>query len=816
MDQNAQNNLEETLRRIEGRLDDLSNRIARLEQGKSEAELPVASGPPPFILPEPTRVSDRAVGKSWLEVVPERPFAEAPPIPGSAPVQPVQDSRQVDEMEYQIGLTGLLRGGTIIFLLGLLFLVAMAISKGWITPSIQFAGEIALCVSLIAVGQWKREEREDFGQILTGIGSCGLYFSFAGGHSFKHFYEGDTLVFLFLIWSLVNLVYSSWQSSKSFLIIGLIGGLIGSVMPSDRGQTSLIGVLHFLVLVPTAFVIIRNRWNGLAIVMWVLSGMALTPVFFSSEAWILRLVAMYGSGLLSCFAYAKTHQASSKDASASLISFMASVTAIGGMLLDHESAFGGQGGTNPAHGSHQVLLLSALLCLMGYRIGSHVSRTLYYTALGIAAILAPIGLDRTPEAFTFLAVSSALAFGTVRYKSVPANWLSWIVFGLGIVAYLSPWSSQSFLTEWESPFLVFALVVAGINSWSNVKLGHDNQAATLVASGIGIPLVLRLSDLWIAPAWGGSDSRALFVGFSMITCYLIVLTRKTGWMSAIGLGYASLVCALAAARAGFVYPHGTETLIWAICLAMGVGLVLQAKRFQLPELQAQIGSIALLATVLLTRLVVVWLAGDDGLLVPTAIAFGLVICGHACAVVSQRTGWTGTTVVAWLASLSAAATSMYLDEPSLPGTRAGEGPQMQCLLLVATLSAILLTARATKQFDRRSSSTEVSTALILFVVWSRLGQLALTSFAGMKNLPAISATWIVFASLIMAIGFRYRSQSLRFVSFGVFALTIGKVLLFDLSNLDAAIRAAILLFLGGAMILGGYVYIRNRSQSGDQ
>jgi uncharacterized membrane protein len=86
----------------------------------------------------------------------------------------------------------------------------------------------------------------------------------------------------------------------------------------------------------------------------------------------------------------------------------------------------------------------------------------------------------------------------------------------------------------------------------------------------------------------------------------------------------------------------------------------------------------------------------------------------------------------------------------------------------------------------------------------------------MKNLPAISATWIVFASLIMAIGFRYRSQALRFVSFGVFALTIGKVLVFDLANLDSAIRAVILLFLGGAMILGGYVYIRSRSHSGEK
>ena len=226
-------------------LEGLRERVEKLERETAELRQQLAqrtpwmqSGPPP-VIDEPRQVFELApVDSPWAGVevqpVPQRPPAQnaqaAPtaPRPPSAPKPPSVDT------EFKFGSQVLPRVGIVIVLLGILYLVAYAIQSGWITLQMQFVGELLLCGALIGVGLWKINEKEDFGQVLVGGGSCGLYLSFAGGHVYKHLYEGETLVVLFLALSLANLGFSWWRSSKTFWAIGFVGGLVGAALPMDK------------------------------------------------------------------------------------------------------------------------------------------------------------------------------------------------------------------------------------------------------------------------------------------------------------------------------------------------------------------------------------------------------------------------------------------------------------------------------------------------------------------------------------------------------------------------------------------------------
>jgi len=82
--------------------------------------------------------------------------------------------------------------------------------------------------------------------------------------------------------------------------------------------------------------------------------------------------------------------------------------------------------------------------------------------------------------------------------------------------------------------------------------------------------------------------------------------------------------------------------------------------------------------------------------------------------------------------------------------------------------------------------------------WSRLGQMSLSTW------------WSVYAALILAAGFRWRQAWLRWTSLGLFGLTIIKVFLFDMADLDEIYR--IVAFFGLAIVLGIAAWAYQRLQ----
>ncbi|HSI71636.1 MAG TPA: DUF2339 domain-containing protein, partial [Fimbriimonas sp.] len=154
--------LEEILRRvsrIESRLADHEERLRAFERERGLEAVKAYQAPAPPPVQEP--------------VLP--PVYTAPPPPRTAVFQAPPVRAKTIDAEYQIGAKVLPYTGGAVVIIGLAYLVSLAVGRGLITPAMLWWGVNLLSLLFIGVGQWKREEKEQFGQILTAVGSCGLY-----------------------------------------------------------------------------------------------------------------------------------------------------------------------------------------------------------------------------------------------------------------------------------------------------------------------------------------------------------------------------------------------------------------------------------------------------------------------------------------------------------------------------------------------------------------------------------------------------------------------------------------------------------------
>ena len=84
---------------------------------------------------------------------------------------------------------------------------------------------------------------------------------------------------------------------------------------------------------------------------------------------------------------------------------------------------------------------------------------------------------------------------------------------------------------------------------------------------------------------------------------------------------------------------------------------------------------------------------------------------------------------------------------------------------------------------------------------------------------ATSIAWALYALVLLALGVRRRSVGLRWVSLGVMMVTIAKVFLYDLGELQDLYRVASLLGLAVSLILVSLAYQRfvlRREPAADQ
>jgi uncharacterized membrane protein len=148
-------------------------------------------------------------------------------------------------------------------------------------------------------------------------------------------------------------------------------------------------------------------------------------------------------------------------------------------------------------------------------------------------------------------------------------------------------------------------------------------------------------------------------------------------------------------------------------------------------------------------------------------------------------------------------------------------------LLVAGLCALYgwLTATWPLRVERnraRLRTLGVAAALV-FLLWHASAELRLLPLAGLaaaeaamvRNM-ALSIFWTLYAFALLALGMRRQVRALRTGAFMLFGVTVGKLFLVDLRELDAIYRILSFVVLGAVLVLASFLYARFRAQAIDR
>jgi len=100
------------------------------------------------------------------------------------------------------------------------------------------------------------------------------------------------------------------------------------------------------------------------------------------------------------------------------------------------------------------------------------------------------------------------------------------------------------------------------------------------------------------------------------------------------------------------------------------------------------------------------------------------------------------------------------------------------------------------------------------VVWGLTTRLALIGLDLPPN-AAITLTWIAVCAGLFVVGFVRKHAELRQLGMAVAAVTVFKIVLVDLAELDSALKAAVLLILGLVLLAGGYAYVQRDRLKGN-
>ncbi len=741
---------------------------------------------------------------------PQALHAGPPPVVAGAPrfdFQPRAKATPVaaEDTEYQLGGRLLPWAGALVTILAIGYGVNLAFQHGIVTPWMIFWGGVILCAAFIVVGQAKRDEREEFGQLLTGIGSCGLYLTFAAGHLAQNLYEGETLVALFTALSLVNLAYSSWRASQAFFYIGVLGGFAGALMPLNEGKVVLHLGLHALILVPAALIVIRQNWFREACVLFILALVVLLPSQGMGHPGWWMVLSIEGTALLAAYAYGRTHVANAWDPQCVL----APVLLLGAAAL----AILARGGLS---GTAHIVAFGVLLVAMSRTLGGKpIAQPVLLAGAMIPFVVGPWGAEHALRPYVFAILTVLLAAVTREKWDRAASALSGTVFLLGLFAFLD--LSAQDLSNWTVEVSVLgALLVGGTAATAAlIRAWKQPETVSLLGSIVLTPILVRIVLLGMSRQVDGmQEITGALWGLAIVTAVLAGLSLLTRWRAPAALG--ALVAALALVTYALAVGEAPAPFAWDLglvaALALGTAACALAGWGIAEGNRPSIVAVAGVALgCLLWRFATVALSESSlAFAPPFAGVLAGAIASAAITAVGRWKGWVTLVAPMWI--LWTLGGAIALDGRPM-GSALAEGLAMAALVVAGTWGAATFDPLLK---DEGRVAGRFGAAVLVSMPFSRCIVILLTLPAvGMPPVPAITAAWTVYAAVLLVIGFSRRTREVRYVGLAAIAAAAVKLVLVDLANSQDLVRFLVTLGLGVAMIGGGYLYIRLQDRLGE-
>ncbi|HEU5171043.1 MAG TPA: DUF2339 domain-containing protein [Gemmatimonadales bacterium] len=426
-------------------------------------------------------------------------------------------------------------------------------------------------------------------------------------------------------------------------------------------------------------------------------------------------------------------------------------------------------------------------------------------ALGAVAVLgafvAPVLLGHQGRADLLLLYLGCMGAG-LGWVAAARRWR--VTMALVAIAVFSlGWGAAALATR---PFGALAYAVLGGAAGIAIGLRERWWETRLLAFWGGWALLATVADkleprwpifvaglVLAAPVWRHALRQPSFLPVRLELLYFFVTPILLGWavrslapdLFAAEPGLPALAVAVPYLAAGYARHRPPFALVGAAALAVAA----LRQWSGLEQVPALLG-LALLWAALDHRL-----GRSDGrwyAVLTLAVALTVLYDGHAPRRDYHDPAFTGEwALVLWLAAGVTLALAAWLWKREPPGegvrlTHAGLWAVAGALVLVGVTGEI-------QRFFRLRAATAVT--------------------AGLASGLTVSAWWLVFAAALVVAGLRRDIRPARLAGLGVAGLAVLKVLVFDLSSLDALYRVGSVFILGLVSLLLAYLYHREARRS---
>ena len=773
----------------EQRVQTLERQTLNLHQRLSALEAQFAAAPAaePAVAPLPAPVpAPPAAGAvplpAWRAPAapsspPTSPAAREPAPPSSTPPAAPAASRPGFELEDLLGGRVLAWTGGVAVLAGIAFLLAIAVSRGWIGPSERtlLAGTISLL--LIGAGAWlyERRGRTDAALATLSAGIAGLFTTVAvGGPVYDVLPAAAALTLAFATGALATAFAVRWEA-RGIGALGIVGALLAPIL-AGAPQTATTLALLWLAAASGAAVLVWQRWNWLACAVFAIAlaqwGWWLADGDPAAGAIVLVLCAFGGVNAAAAIGFElRVPAARLRAASALLLTANAMTLALAGWF-----ALDGAGATNAGR------------VWLGGLAAAHI-------AVGLATRSTRINRDVRLLALVLGVVLADVTAGLMLEGAVLGAAFAVTTAGFGLLA-------RRVLTA---------------RAARHAPAGEDDDAARAAERDAGHDLdLLRLG----------------LGGHLLLTCVQALTqappeTVMAGDPVAFG-GYAAIAAAAVAAFVAgrFVADVRPEWRMTLDAIAMAGAAYLTTVALDGPLLAVAFAAeaVALGAIAVRTRDAVAGWGGGAYLIL--ALGYGLLIGVPLDALVNGTDDLAGAVLAlaaaagaALLGARQAGQARRALPSASAPVTAtiaaSDPAPASGHAAPIPGASARKLLGEARATLAATGAITLLYLASVAVVTAFQPGDGAAT--AGLFDLGArelgqllLSALWALTGVAALVAGLRRDDRALRLGSLTLLLVTVGKVFLYDLAALTSLYRVGSFIGLGLLLLVAAGIWQRMR------
>jgi uncharacterized membrane protein len=795
--------------RLERRLDALAAELAGL---RATARPPAAdraeAGPPAAEprVPAPPAARPPAAARPVPPPPASPPIASAPP----APATPGPDFATT------LGPRILVFTGALAFMVFLGLFVKYAWENDWVGPTGRVLAGFTFGLGLLALGiRTMRREYRPLGQGLAAAGLAGLYTSAFGAHAFYGLVPREVSGVVMVAVTASAVLISLRLDARLLALLAWIGGYMTPVLLST-GEDRAIALFAYLAVLDAGALLIDQRKPWPETAPLAMAGTVIlyagwyerffTPARFeAAAAGLVLFTALFGLGM------ARKARGAGLAVVVTLAGLGIAVMAAGAdrplPLLVLSLALGAEAlrasGTM-GRGLAAVALFAATLPFLTWSLGHYRA-----DAFGIAAtwvllaalvFILPARLGAEGEAaplepFVILGagIASVALFATTDRPLPMAGFLV-AMAGLAILVR-ERWRPA------EAAGVVAA--VLSVAAWLGTAFEPDRagDAALLALPALGVLLAaLLVRGLGARRPLAGADVAAhllLALGGWWILYTVLEATRPAlEGPAAAALAAAYLALGLVARRAPARDPRLVRVTLGLAAGFLTLAIPIQLGRHGITLAWAAEG-LVLLALGMRFASVRTRAAGYVVLSLAVFRVFAFHAPLHAGAFRPVINPAFGT----WLAVAAALALALLVTRDA---RRAGDALD-RALCPVAAGAALvllfsLLTAETGAVFAQRQAAA------------LEAGDVAAAEGARRASGLAVSVLWTVFATGLLAGGLAARNRPLFYAAYGLFAVTAGKVLVWDLERFSTPYRMLAFLALGLLLMAGAYLNLRFRQR----